>query len=52
MILFEIHQKFKGHFLNELRVFFKNIKSFSSLEHGPKSNKSALAFLKLCFQLC
>ena len=23
MVLFEIHQKFKGHFLNELRVYFK-----------------------------
>ena len=23
MILFEIHQKFKGHFLNELRVSFE-----------------------------
>ena len=22
MVLFEIHQKFKGHFLNELRVSF------------------------------
>ena len=31
---------------------FKKIKSFSSLEHGPKSDKSASAFLKLCFHLC
>ena len=23
MVLLEIHQRFKGHFLNELRVFFK-----------------------------
>ena len=23
MVLFEIHQKFKGHFFNELRVTFK-----------------------------
>ena len=23
MVLFEIHQRFKGHFLNELRVSFK-----------------------------
>ena len=30
----------------------KNIKSFSSLEHSPKSNKSASAFLKLCFHVC
>ena len=30
----------------------KNIKSLSSLEHGPKSDKSASAFLKLCFHLC
>ena len=22
MVLFEIHQRFKGHFLNELRVYF------------------------------
>ena len=25
MVLFETHQRFKGHFLNELRVSFKNI---------------------------
>ena len=30
----------------------KNIKSFSSLENGPKSDKSVSAFLKLCFLLC
>ena len=24
MVLFEIHQRFKDHFLNELRVYFKN----------------------------
>ena len=30
----------------------KNIKSFSPLEHGPKSVKSALEFLILCFHLC
>ena len=29
----------------------KNIKSFSSLEHGPKSDKSASALQK-CFHLC
>ena len=28
MILFEIHQKFKGHFLNELRVAFKTLSKF------------------------
>ena len=30
----------------------KNIKSFSSLKHGPKSDKSAPAFIKSCFHLC
>ena len=25
MILFEIHQRFKGHFLKELRVSFKDV---------------------------
>ena len=25
MALFEIHERFKGHFLNEFRVSFKNI---------------------------
>ena len=30
----------------------ENIKSCSSLEHGPKSDKSASAFLKLCFHVC
>ena len=30
----------------------KNIKSFSSLKHGPKSDKSAPAFIKSCFYLC
>ena len=27
---------------------FKNIKNFSSLEHDPKSDKNASAFLKSC----
>ena len=30
----------------------ENIKSCSSLEHGPKGDKSASAFLKLCFHVC
>ena len=30
----------------------KNIKSFSPLEHGPKSVKSALEFSILYFHLC
>ena len=30
----------------------KNIKRFSSLVHGHKSYKNALAFLKLCLHLC
>ena len=29
MVLFEIHKKFKGHFLNELRVSFKGQNSIS-----------------------
>ena len=29
-----------------------NIKSFSSLEHDPNSDKSASAFLELHFHLC
>ena len=29
----------------------KNIKNFPSLEHGPKSDKSALAFFKFMFPL-
>ena len=29
MVLFEIRQRFKGHFLNELRVSFKQIAKFS-----------------------
>ena len=28
MVLFEIHQRFKGHFLNELRVSFKKVLIF------------------------
>ena len=36
---------------SEIHVL-KNMKSFSSLEHSPKSYKSASAFLKLCFHLC
>ena len=47
MVLFEINQRFKGHFFNKLRVSFKfmslKISSFSSLEHGPKDDKSASA---------
>ena len=27
MVLFEIHQRFKGHFVNELRVSFKVLDS-------------------------
>ena len=30
----------------------KNIRNFSPLGHGPKSDRSASAFLKLCFHLC
>ena len=30
MVLFEIHQRFKGHFLNELRVSFK-VKPISNI---------------------
>ena len=30
----------------------KNIESSSSLEHGPKSDKKASVFLKVCFNLC
>ena len=29
MVLFEINQKFKGHYLNELRVSFKNFADFT-----------------------
>ena len=28
MLLFELHQRFKGHFLNELRVSFKDNEPF------------------------
>ena len=31
MVLLEIHEKFKGHFLNELRVSFNNNSGFSFL---------------------
>ena len=34
-----------------LKISYNNI-SFSSLEYGPKSDKSASAFLKFCFHLC
>ena len=34
------------------RNSMENIKSFSSLEHGLKSDKSASSFLKLCLHLC
>ena len=30
MILFEIHQRFKGHFLNELRVSFKGFRDIKA----------------------
>ena len=30
MVLFEIHQGFKGHFLSELRISFKNEKFVGS----------------------
>ena len=37
----------------EEKVKFMSLKmkGFSYLEHGPKSDKSASAFLKLCFHL-
>ena len=38
MVLFEIHQRFKGHFLNELRVSFK--------EHIPRRMLSKFTFEK------
>ena len=30
MVLFEIHARFKGHFLNELRIYFKIINIYST----------------------
>ena len=51
----EIFSIYFDHNRNSIESEFhelKNIKTFSSLEHGPKSDKSASAFLKLCFHLC
>ena len=31
MVLFEIHQRFKGHILNELRVSFKKVFSLNQM---------------------
>ena len=36
MVLFEIYQSFKGHFLNELRVFFKLKKAILRSENNTK----------------
>ena len=35
MILFEIHQRFKGHFLNELRAFHLTLETNSEAYSEP-----------------
>ena len=46
MVLLKFHQRFKGHFLNELRVSFKNKKEFRSEKQVRLRNKLD-KFLKL-----
>ena len=46
MVLFEIHQRFTGHFLNELRVSFKAfIKPFEAPQRSVKINILSQVFL-------
>ena len=47
MVLLEIHQRFKGHFLNELRVSFKKLKSLLEAE-GYLESKRVSAMGLLC----
>ena len=41
MVLFEIHRRFKGHFLNELRVSFKD--PFDGFKY-PSENQVLLVY--------
>ena len=50
--IFSIHFEHNRNSIESEIHELKNIKSFSSLEHSPKSDKSVLAYLKLCFHLC
>ena len=50
--IFPIHFEHNRNSIESQIHGLKNIKKFSSLGHGPKSDKSASAFLKLCFHLC
>ena len=48
----EIFCIYFGHNRNSKESYIHELKSFSSLEHDPKSGKSASALLKLCLHLC
>ena len=39
MVFFEIHQRFKGHFLNEMPVSFKKLFSFEKIFFSDKRQK-------------
>ena len=49
--IFSIYFEHNKNSIENLVYELKNIKNLSSLGHGPKSDKSASAFLK-CFHLC
>ena len=43
MVLFEIHQRFKGHFLNKLRFFKRDVKRCFNLSHVTKVSAQTFA---------
>ena len=47
MALFEIHQRFKGHFLNELRASFKHFSRIKLSECSQKNILPATAFFPI-----
>ena len=51
MVLFEINQRFKGHFLSELRVFFKNNKERELLRATLDNNLSLNIHIKVLCKL-
>ena len=47
MVLFEIYQKCKGHFFNELRVSFKVIEAFPSKGYTIMKKQAKKGYQKL-----
>ena len=50
MVLFEMHQRFKGHFLNELRVSFKILQLPTAIYRWLKKQNRKLPFIIICLK--